>query len=84
MLMKADLGDVLTALSLSRATFRRIRLNYCWAFGYNALMIPLAAGVLYPPARWQMPPWLAGASLFTSIMFCPFMFHVELLVWEQL
>lgn len=59
-LMKSDLGDVLTALDLSAKTFRRIRLNYCWAFGYNTLMIPLAAGVLYPSTQWQMPPWVAG------------------------
>lgn len=59
--MKSDLGDVLTALDLSTKTFRRIRLNYLWAFGYNCLMIPLAAGALYPPTRWQMPPWVAGA-----------------------
>jgi P-type Cu+ transporter len=60
-LMKSDLGDVLTALDLSTKTFRRIRLNYLWAFGYNCLMIPLAAGALFPPTRWQMPPWVAGA-----------------------
>lgn len=59
--MKSDLGDVLTALDLSTKTFRRIRLNYLWAFGYNCLMIPLAAGALFPPTRWQMPPWVAGA-----------------------
>jgi hypothetical protein len=62
-LMKSDLGDVLTALDLSTKTFRRIRLNYLWAFGYNCLMIPLAAGALFPPTRWQMPPWVAGGPL---------------------
>lgn len=68
--MKSDLGDVLTALDLSARTFRRIRLNYCWAFGYNTLMIPLAAGVLYPSTQWQMPPWVAGALQFHSPCLC--------------
>jgi len=69
-LMKSDLGDVLTALDLSARTFRRIRLNYCWAFGYNTLMIPLAAGVLYPSTQWQMPPWVAGALQIYSPCLC--------------
>ena len=60
MLMRANLQDVLTALDLSAATFRRIRLNYGWAFGYNLLMIPFAAGALYAPLRFQLPPWAAG------------------------
>ena len=52
----------LTALyDLSGATFRRIRLNYLWAFGYNMVMIPIAAGALYAPVRLQLPPWVAGA-----------------------
>lgn len=51
---------MLTALDLSAATLRRIRLNYCWAFGYNVLMIPFAAGVLYAPLHFQLPPWAAG------------------------
>ena len=68
MLMKSDLGDVLTALDLSTKTFRRIRLNYLWAFGYNCLMIPLAAGVLFPPTRWQMPPWVAGAHWAAAVV----------------
>ena len=51
---------MLTSLDLSAATLRRIRLNYCWAFGYNTLMIPFAAGVLYAPLHFQLPPWAAG------------------------
>ena len=52
----------------SKVTFRRIRLNYVWAFGYNALMVPVAAGVLYPPLRFQLPPWVAGAAMaFSSV-----------------
>ena len=57
-LMRSDLEDVLTALDLSRVTFRRIYVNYAWAFVYNLLMVPLAAGVLYPPLHFQLPPWV--------------------------
>ena len=60
-LMRDDLEDVLVALDLSRATFDRIRLNYFWAMAYNVVMIPFAAGVLYPFIHMQVPPWLAGA-----------------------
>ena len=49
------------ALDLSRTIFRRIWLNYLWAFLYNLCMLPLAAGVLYPAIRWRLPPWAAGA-----------------------
>ena len=50
-LMKATLQDVITALHLSRVVMRRIRLNFFWAFTYNVVGIPLAAGVLYPALR---------------------------------
>lgn len=62
-LMRSDLRDVLTALDVSRKTFRRIWLNYCWAMGYNLLSIPVAAGVLYPAFRLQLPPWVAGGCM---------------------
>lgn len=65
-LMRSDLEDVLTALDLSRKTFRRIRLNYVWAMGYNVVMIPIAAGVLYPATQIAMPPWMAGAAMTLS------------------
>lgn len=65
-LMRSDLEDVLTAIDLSKKTFRRIQLNYCWAFGYNILMIPVAAGVLYPGFHIQMPPWVAGGAMALS------------------
>jgi len=65
-LMRSDLEDVLAALDLSRKTFRRIRLNYVWAMGYNVVMIPVAAGVLYPATRIALPPWLAGAAMAMS------------------
>jgi Cu+-exporting ATPase len=58
-LMRSNLEDVLTALDLSQTTFRRIYLNYSWALVYNLLMVPLAAGVLYPSIRFQLPPWVS-------------------------
>lgn len=61
-LMRSDLEDVLTALDLSKTTFRRIYYNYAWAFIYNLLMVPLAAGVLFPPLHFQLPPWVCCVS----------------------
>ncbi|KAJ9512813.1 hypothetical protein QJQ45_029040, partial [Haematococcus lacustris] len=67
-LMRDDLADVVTALDVSRVTFNRIRLNYLWAMLYNVLMIPVAAGVLYPAFRFQLPPWVAGFCMaFSSV-----------------
>lgn len=67
-LMRDNLEQVLIALDLSRKTFARIRWNFCWALMYNVLMIPIAAGVLYPAWRWKMPPWVAGGCMvFSSV-----------------
>lgn len=61
-------SDIITALDLSRATFRTIKRNYGWALGYNLLMIPVAAGAFYPLLHTQLPPWLAGAAMaFSSL-----------------
>lgn len=68
-LMRDDLEDVLTAIDLSKKTFGRIKLNYIWAMGYNIVMIPVAAGVLYPVTRMQVPPWVAGQSLSCTTCF---------------
>ncbi|KAI7843072.1 hypothetical protein COHA_003243 [Chlorella ohadii] len=65
-LMRSSLEDVLVAIDLSKRTFRRIRLNYAWAFSYNLLAVPIAAGALYPPLHWQLPPWVAGAAMALS------------------
>jgi Cu+-exporting ATPase len=66
--MRDNLEDVLAAIDLSKVTYRRIQLNYLWAMGYNALMIPIAAGVLYPAFHLQLPPWIAGGCMvFSSI-----------------
>lgn len=65
-LCKADLISLLVALDLSRATLSRIYLNYIWAFVYNTMLIPLAAGVLYPPLGIMLDPMLAGAAMALS------------------
>lgn len=65
-LMKSNLADVVTALDLSRTVMRRIRINFGWAFGYNLVGIPFAAGVLYPLLLIQLPPMFAGAAMALS------------------
>ncbi|KAJ4758248.1 Copper-exporting P-type ATPase A [Rhynchospora pubera] len=65
-LMRSNLGDVITAIDLSRKTLDRIRLNYVWALGYNILGVPVAAGVLFPFTGVRLPPWLAGACMAAS------------------
>jgi P-type Cu+ transporter len=56
------------ALALSRATMRNIKQNLFWAFGYNALLIPVAAGALYPVNGMQLSPMLgAGAMALSSV-----------------
>lgn len=65
-LVRNNLQDVITAIDLSRKTFFRIKLNYMWAFGYNILGIPIAAGVLFPFTGFRLPPWVAGAAMATS------------------
>jgi Cu+-exporting ATPase len=67
-LMRDSLEQVLVALDLSRRTFRQIKANFVWAMGYNVLMIPIAAGVLYPVLHLQLPPWVAGGCMvFSSV-----------------
>lgn len=65
-LMNSNLEDVITAIDLSQKTFQRIRLNYFLSFGYNIIMIPVAAGILYPGFRIQLPPWVAGGAMALS------------------
>jgi Cu+-exporting ATPase len=61
-----DLGGVATAVRLSRATMRTIRQNLAWAFGYNVLLIPVAAGVLFPLAGLLLSPALAAGAMALS------------------
>jgi len=65
-LVKGDLRGIALAAELSRATMRNIKQNLAFAFGYNALGIPLAAGVLYPAFGWLLSPIVAGAAMAAS------------------
>jgi Cu+-exporting ATPase len=65
-LVKGDLRGIVRAIKLSRATMRNIRQNLGFAFGYNALGIPLAAGVLYPTFGLLLSPIFAGAAMAMS------------------
>jgi Cu+-exporting ATPase len=61
-----DLGAVPAAVRLSRATMRTIRQNLAWAFGYNVLLIPVAAGALFPVAGLLLNPALAAGAMALS------------------
>ena len=65
-LVKGDLRGIERAIVLSRATMRNIRQNLTFAFGYNALGIPLAAGILYPAFGLLLSPMFAGAAMAMS------------------
>ena len=65
-LISGSLAGVVTAIDLSRATMRNIRQNLFFALAYNAIGIPLAAGVLYPAFGWRLSPMLAAAAMALS------------------
>lgn len=68
-LMKSRLSDVPAAIRLSRATLHNIHENLFWAFAYNVLGIPLAAGVFIPLLHWQLNP-MYGAAAMSLSSFC--------------
>ncbi len=68
-LMKNSLRDVPAAIRLSRATLRNIHQNLFWAFFYNSIGIPLAAGVFIPLLKWQLNPMFGAAAMSLS-SFC--------------
>jgi Cu+-exporting ATPase len=61
-----DLRSVPAAIGLSRATMRTIRQNLGWAFGYNLILIPVAAGALFPLTGWLLSPALAAGAMALS------------------
>ena len=65
-LMKSDLRDVSAAISLSRAVIRNIKENLFWAFFYNAIGIPIAAGAFYPAFQFKLNPMFAAAAMSLS------------------
>jgi Cu2+-exporting ATPase len=67
-LMRHDISDIVPAIELSRATFSKIRQNLFWAFAYNTLAIPVAAGILYPSFGITLNPTIAGLAMaFSSV-----------------
>jgi len=67
-LMRGDLRGVVAAVDLSRRTIRIVKQNLVWAFGYNVVLIPVAAGLLYPLWGILLSPILAGAAMaFSSV-----------------
>jgi Cu+-exporting ATPase len=65
-LMRPDLGAVADAIALSRRTMRTMRQNLFWAFAYNVVGIPVAAGALYPVLGLLLSPVLASAAMAMS------------------
>ncbi len=65
-LMKSNLFSIVQAIALSRATVKTIKQNLFWAFVYNIVLIPIAAGALYPFTGFQLDPMIAGISMAMS------------------
>ena len=65
-LLNKDIRSVLTAINLSKVTLKVIKQNLFWAFGYNVVLIPVAAGILYPFTGWLLDPALAAFAMAAS------------------
>lgn len=65
-LLKGDLGGLIRAINLSQATMANIRQNLIFAFGYNAICVPVAAGILYPVTGTLLSPMIAAAAMSLS------------------
>lgn len=65
-LLNKDIKSVLTAINLSRVTLKVIKENLFWAFGYNVVLIPVAAGILFPFTGWLLNPALASFAMAAS------------------
>lgn len=68
-LMRSDPMDIVTAIELSKATIKNIKQNLFWAFFYNVIGIPLAAGLFYPLFLWKLSPMFAAAAMSVSSVF---------------
>jgi Cu+-exporting ATPase len=65
-LMKDTLYDVVNAIRISKKSFKRIKINFVWAFLYNMLLVPVAMGVLYPVKGFKLDPIYAGGAMALS------------------
>lgn len=68
-LMSGELTGAVNAIALARQTLKTIRVNFFWAYAYNVVLIPLAAGLLYPLTGWLLNPMLAAAAMSVSSLF---------------
>ena len=68
-LVRGELTDAAAAVRLSKAVIRNIKENLFWAFFYNAICIPLAAGVFYPLLHWTLNPMIGAAAMSLSSVF---------------
>jgi Cu+-exporting ATPase len=65
-LMKDSLYDVVNAINISKMSFRRIKINFIWAFLYNIILIPISMGALYPINCFRLDPMYAGCAMALS------------------